>query len=521
VSKLIERMAKAIDVVISGFDRIVFKGFLRPLMFPDGAMSFLARNNVLNKDYKDWVQGQSQALVESVDKMVREKTDRGIVPIPSSHTRKEDLARRQQEALGIKEGVIGAWSCVEAGQSYRACFDREKGFPQLRWESVRCKHLYVYMDHADYGFLNLRIQTWFPFQIQICMNGREWLRRQLDRSHVPYQRSRNKFFDIDNQKVAQRCLDRQVETQWPWLLDRLIPGIFPTRRQTLGPDLSYYWTLWQSEWATDLIFHEVPTAETTTQILLKHALNTGTSDRVMQYLGRPLTKHGQPFLSCSSEVKTRASSFHEGLCVRHWADRNSVKVYNEQNVVRIETTINDPGDFRVVRAKQGAARREPKKRRPMRKGVVDISLRASVSQDVNKRVMDHLATFTDATPLEELVAHCTKSFTKDGRRTRALEPIGKDRELLMAIADPRIALNGASNAELRDVLGKKAWAKGLAEKQLSARITRHLKLLRDHGLIRKMPNQHRYQLTDAGRQMTAALAAALKASTKELMKIAA
>jgi hypothetical protein len=82
--------------------------------------------------------------------------------------------------------------------------------------------------------------------------------------------------------------------------------------------------------------------------------------------------------------------------------------------------------------------------------------------------------FTDATPLEDLVAHCTKSFTKDGRRTRALEPIGKDRELLMAIADPRIMLNGASNAELRDILEKKAWAKGLAKKPLSARITRHL-----------------------------------------------
>jgi hypothetical protein len=72
------------------------------------------------------------------------------------------------------------------------------GFPQLRWEEVRCKHLYLYLDHQDYGFCNLRIQTWFPYQIQIALNGREWLRRQLDKAGIAYQRSGNKFLELAN-----------------------------------------------------------------------------------------------------------------------------------------------------------------------------------------------------------------------------------------------------------------------------------------------------------------------------------
>jgi len=521
VDKLIARIGRAIVARLSGFDRLIPKGFIRPLMYAEGAMDFLRSRKVLNKDYKDWAMDQSQRLIEGVERFAQEQTGRGIMPISSSRTRKEELAHRLQKERGIDTGVIGAWSCVEAGQSYRACFDRERGFPQLRWEQVRCKHLYLYLDHEDYGFVDLRIQTWFPFQIQIALNGREWLRRQLDKAGVRYQRCGNKILEIADPEAAQRLLDRQVRLLRPSMLDRLVPMIFPTRRQTLGTQLSYYWTIWQSEWATDLIMQDHDLAREQTEVLMRHALITGTSDRILRYLARPVTADGQPYARDSRQVLTRVATYHDGVRVRHWVGSNSVKVYNEQNVVRVEATINEPGDFRVMRHAQDESRAKPKRRLPMRRGVADIAHRAAVSQGINNRLMDHLASCTDATPLANLVAPYTRPFTKDGRRVRALEPLGKDRELLLAIGDPKHAIQGCSNAELRAILGTQTWGKGYGEGQLSARISRHLSLLRNHGLIRKMPRQNRYQLTDAGRRLTTALAVALKASTQELMRIAA
>ena len=377
------------------------------------------------------------------------------------------------------------------------------------------------MDHPDFGFLNLRIQTWLPFQVQFALNGREWLGRQLDKTSGGYQRSGNKFLSIENLSHAQVCLDRQVRTDWPRTLNRLLPIIFPTRHHTLGKGLEYYWTLWQSEWATDLLFQDAQVGQSTMEQLLRHALMTGTSERVMRYLARPLTSEGKPYASCSSDVQTRICEYHDGIRIKHWADKNSTKIYNEQNVVRFETTINDPSKFRVMRAKQGASAKAPKERLPMRKGVADIAQRAAISHDVNKRVMDHVATFTDPTPLIDLVAPVSRGFTRNGRRTRALDLLGKDRELLMAIADPRFSVNGVSNPALRSELAQLGWGKEYTTKQLSARISRHLRLLHDHRIIRKMPRQHRYQLTEEGRKMTTALIAALNASTKQLMTIAA
>ena len=521
MDKLIARLAHAIVAVLSGWDRFMLKGFIRPISYPEGAMDFLRIRKVLNKDYKVWAQDQSQQLIAGVEQFVQEKTGRGIIAIPSSRTRKEELAHRQQADLGIETGVIGAWSCVEAGQSFRACFDREKGFPQLRWEDVRCKHLYLYLDHQDYGFCNLRIQTWFPYQIQIALNGREWLGRQLDKAGIAYQRSGNKFLEIANPKTAQRLLDRQVEMKWPMLLDRLVPMIFPTRAQTLGNQLSYYWTIWQSEWATDLICQNSTTAQERMNDLMRHALITGTSDRVLRYLARPITCDGNPYARDKSQIVTRVATYHNGVRIRHWAGDNSAKVYNEQNVIRVETTINDPSAFKVMRKPQDAPAKEPKRRMSMRKGVADIAHRAAVSQGINNRVMDHLASLTDATPLVDLIAPYTRGFTKDGRRVRALEPVAKDRELLLALGDPKHGITGLSNGDLREILGEQPWGKKYSKKQLSARVSRSIVLLRNHGLIRKMPNQNRYQLTDAGRQLTATLSAALKASTIELMKMVA
>jgi DNA-binding transcriptional ArsR family regulator len=120
-----------------------------------------------------------------------------------------------------------------------------------------------------------------------------------------------------------------------------------------------------------------------------------------------------------------------------------------------------------------------------------------------------------------LLAPYVHSRTKEGRRVRTLDLSGKDRELLQAISDPSFTVSGITNAALRKKLGTTSWGAGRTDRQLSARVSRHLRLLRDHGLIRKLPNRHRYHLTDNGRQLTTALHAMLSASTEQLLNMAA
>lgn len=504
---------------ITGFDRLVFKGMLRPLLFAAGAQAFLAARGILNKDYKDWMLAQSSMLVQAVEQSTQATCGRGIIPIASCHTRKETLAHTRQQETGITSGLIGVWSCVEAGTTFRATFDRAAGYPKLRVDTTRCKHLYFYYDHPIYGFMSVRLQTWFPFEIQIAVNGREWLRRSLDAAGCKYLKQGNKFLDIADYPLAQHLLNTQLNTQWKEMLAAFLPEVFPTMPQTLGERLTYYWTVWQSEWATDFICDSPETVKRLMDPLLRHALLTGTAERVLRYLARPVCPDGQPHPLASPEVLTRVQTWQDGARIRHWADDNSVKLYNEQNVLRVEMTMNRPDRFKVFRHKEGR-QDAPKQRLPLRKGVADIPLRAQVAADVNKRFTAHLATLKDETPVRQVFAEFG-AHMHEGRRVRALDPLGKDLALLQAIADPALGISGITNKALRGALGGTPWANGKKDKSLSARITRHLRLLRDHGVIRKLPNQRKYQLTEKGRRLTSVVNALLGASTQQLLDMAA
>ena len=148
-------------------------------------------------------------------------------------------------------------------------------------------------------------------------------------------------------------------------------------------------------------------------------------------------------------------------------------------------------------------------------------LRSQVANDVNRRFMEQMATLKDDRPIRDILNEVSRPSIQNGRRIRALDIIGKDRELLQALADPLYAVAGVTNKHLRQKLHASPWAKGQTDQQLSARVSRNLRLMRDHGLIRKMPCQRKYLLTAHGQLLTTALNALRSASTQQLINIAA
>jgi hypothetical protein len=520
VKELIRSLGESVEGVMSGFDRIVFQGLIRPLMYPEGAMGFFCRRRIPFKDARDWVVARTRELTVAVDEWSRRECGEGITYLPSSSIRKEEVARKRQRREQISVGPIGAWACVEAGGSYR--LQAAEGAPRLRHVDTRCKHLYIYLDHAEYGFMSIRVQTWLPYRIQVAMNGREWLSRQLEGKGIGFERWKNKIYRVEDVRIAQELLNEQLSTDWCSLLNSFLALAFPTMRSTLGPDLSYTWSLWQSEWASDVLFRNQADLEKAMTALVRHAFIGGHPERLLRYFGQPVKKNGEPRLDFGGSLNTRITRLDDGYRIRHWLGSNSVKVYNQLNVLRVESTINDPSKFRVHRRKQCAPKDAPKELLPLRKGVADTALRASVSQGINTRMADHLAACRSSQPLHAVLAPVTRRKRYGGRSIRALEPTGKDLPVLAAIADPRHTVNGFSNKELRTLLTGTHQHTGKTNKQQTAMTTRWIRLLRHHGVIRPLrAAPRRYQLTPSGRRLVIALQAALSASTEQLAELAA
>ena len=518
---LFHRFADKIKGILIGFDRIVFKGTIQNICYPKGIEMFLNGHGVLNKDYKDWLMKQSAVIIKDAEDYSKSLKGKGIQYIASSSVRKETVAHEQQKMLGIQEGLIGVWSCVEACNTFKADFDSEAGHPKIRAEKSRCKHLYFYYDHEDYGFMSIRLQTWAPYEIQIALNGREWLKRSLDKSNSHYMLEGNKFLALEDYSLAQKFLDTQRhDTRWDDILSGFTAQAFPSMPALLGERMRYYWILWQSEVAKDYIFENPQVLEEQMGHLLRHAFITGTGDRVLRYFGRPVKDNGQPKTNTDTELCSRLKLWYNGGRIKHWVFKNCLKSYNELNVLRFECTINDPKKFSIIRTVSGDDSGE-KKRLGMRKGIADVYVRTQVSIDCINRFTEQVAALEDDTTVAEIISQVSKPVKSEGKRYRALDVTGKDLELLRAIADPKYNVDPITNKHLQAALKDTVWANKLEGKKLAARISRQLRLFREQGLIRKLPKQHKYTLTAKGRLLTTALNQFLGAKLSDLSQLSA
>ena len=98
-------------------------------------------------------------------------------------------------------------------------------------EPRKCLHLYHYFMHEEFGLCHVRVQTWFPFQVDVCLNGRAWLARQMDRAGLGYRQRDNTFVWLEDAASAQRLLDEQVRTRWPAVLRGLLEVAHPLHRE--------------------------------------------------------------------------------------------------------------------------------------------------------------------------------------------------------------------------------------------------------------------------------------------------
>ena len=515
----VARYRSAITATLSGFDRLVFRGTLLPLVLPRGMHVFLHHAGIRLLDFKQYVVATSERIKEA-SLRAAVAAGRPIRYLESAATDKEDLAHALLAEHPIENGLICAFRTVEPCMSFeyhRAADPRERG---LRLRPRKCLHIYQYFLHPIFGFLNARLQTWFPFNIQICLNGREWLARQFQRcGHTDFARADNCFTRLGDPTLAQRLMDRQLATGWPRVLDQIARTLNPLHARIFKPyPLTYYWSAYQTEWATDLLFETPQALGAIYPALVRHAMLHFQSPDIMRFLGRK-GLHGK----FQGELTSRLQHRPEGVRIKHWVHGNSIKMYDKAGqVLRVETTIAKTDHFKVLRPLERAPR-HPLAWQPLRKGVADLHRRAAVSQHANARYLEALAAVEHSIPLSQLLDRVSRPVTCGGRRLRALR-IGdpQDIALLQAVTRGEFATAGFRNRDLRRLLHPTKRSQSPAEtRRLSARISRQLRLLRAHGVIKKIPKTHRYQLTKGGHLLTAALFAVRQATLQKLVGSAA
>lgn len=485
-------------------DRVIFKGHLTGL-FPDRAFArFLRRQGVLLKDFSPFAQ-QATAELKTHMQILAASLGRPYVYLEGAHTHasgysKEDKAREVMERDGVTQGLICILATVEPCKAFTVRSNRSSG----RLEAVRsrrkCLHFYLYYLHPDFGFMHVRIQSWFPFEVQVYINGREWLARQLDHRGVGYQRFDNALLEIADLGLATKRCQRFFKLRWHKLLDRLVAPLNPwISRISKAGFGSYYWVVDQCEIATDLMWKSRAALARHLPRFFEHAVLELSVQDTLRFLGR------KPNGNLKGEVTSSLKHRPEGYRVKFRMRSNSIKMYDKQSVLRIETTINNPREFKVWRTPQGAPNEAEPRQMPMRKGVADFWRFFEVAQQANERFLRALAEAVPTPAAVNELEEISKPHRRAGRQIPRFNPVTtKDLKLFLAAMVGDHLLNGFRNRDLRKWLYPSAPRSRHEEARRRERVSRLIAKLRGHGLIHKVSGARLYRVSAKGQRVMSA-----------------
>jgi len=267
MNKFIQQFQDKIKGRIDCFDRIVFKGYL-PIGFPNAMYHLLNKNNVLIKDFSKFVDRHTERVVQHA-KDYAQKFNRPYLEAKYGQ-RKEELAQAIAQKDQITEGLVAVFWAMETGGSFKVAYG--EGKPKLVNARRKQRCLYFYFIDRKLGMIHVRLQTYFPMTVQICVNGHNILARKMDENNIEYRQIDNAFHHIDptQLKRVQRFADRIAKMDWPKILEKYARLVNPLLRDILK-GMTHYWVTDQAEYATDLMFDSPETLGPLYQQLVNHA----------------------------------------------------------------------------------------------------------------------------------------------------------------------------------------------------------------------------------------------------------
>ncbi len=487
MESFLQQHAEKITGVLSCFDRLIFKGYL-PFSYPRGMEGFLHQQEVLLKDFRAFALDQSQKLKDHAQALA-EAAGRPLIYL-EKRIRKEDEARRLAAKDGVTEGLVCVFSKLETCSSFKIAYG--KGRPRLKKSYPRCLVFYFYYLDPEFGLLHIRLPTWFPFTIQVYVNGHDWLAHQLDKRGIGYHQHDNAFLAIDNLAIAQALADQLTRKKWPRFLNVLARRVHPLLGGLLKGQ-TYDWVTDQCEFATDVLFKDRQALQSIYPRLLEHASLQFSAEDILSFLGKKLD--GRFRSELTGDLKKRP----QGYRVKHCYDGNWIKMYDKAGqVLRVEMVINRPRRFYVRRwgNKQGE--------RvfgwfTLLKNVAYLGRYAEIARQATQRYLQALAVVTDPQVCQRMLDKvCNPVSTKQGRR-RALNPLSReDQKLFLAVLRGEHIARGFYARDVAKHLQLKPSKDPKEKRRQSGRVGRLLQLLRAHGLINKLPKTRRYRVTDAG-----------------------
>ena len=471
-----ELLSGHVTLEVECLDRLYLNGYIGRLATPGWLVTFM-REQLGKPIPSPVVLGQ---VTEKFREAVKAKALREQIPIYQFNhkERKDDVANRFREQRGVRDGIVFIGVAQEKVQAYQG--KKVNGqFEFTRDKTVYINHYYFYIDDADFGPLFVKVCSYAPWAIKVCLNGHEWAKRQMEKRGIAYEALDNGFLSCaDPQRLQEIC-----DSLGPDDIDRLFRkwlNRLPLPLRAEDRQAGYDWSLsiWQMEVSLTQIFDRPLRGREFFEEIIRDNLDLGRPDRVQLIFDRVVTK------KTPGEFRTRViqDGVHPSLHI-NYKNFDLKQYFKEGRGCRTEGTFRNPNDFGI------------------NKGLANLPYLQKVGREINRRLLEvERVSHNSGLSGDSIQRVVQPTVTNDGEKAPALK-FGQPRvmALFLALTMFHHLINGFHNRDIRglmlDLLGV------TAAEYTTSQMTYDLRRLRLKGLIYRPPKTHRYFLTPYGWKM--------------------
>jgi hypothetical protein len=373
---------------------------------------------------------------------------------------------------------------MEPCTSYKPWHDKQTGKTFLKYDSGKCLHYYFYFIDDELGLCYVRVPTWCPFRLQFYFNGHALLAFQLQRKGISYELQDNAFLMIADFEKANQLSERlNIEK-----LHRKLDG-FAKRYCSVITSLkvAYHWSIMQAEYATDIVFKRQQDLQAIYPHLLETLIHSVKPENIATFLGQKL--HG----NYTGEMGNRFNVRILGSRIKHLMGPVSIKMYDKFGIIlRIETTVDDVSFFQEYRDVRHRTGERETKWTKMRKTIYNLQPLHKLLQAANHRYLDFVSQIETSTVGVKLLSALTHTKIKNDHCYKGFNILADETACLWrALLRGEWMISGFTRMKIQRFLSDKT----------PGQMSRLLKRLRVHGIIRKVGNRYKYYLTQVGRRI--------------------
>ena len=482
-----ERYASNIAGVLTCYDRMIIQGYIAPWSYADGMTRYLKSNGIRIFDYQNFCEPLTKRIRKQAETIAKEAGIEIEYIRKVGAFRKDDRIQAIIESKQITEGLVHIFSAMETCNSYKPWHDKQSGKTFLKNEGSKCLHYYFYFIDRDLGLCYLRVPTWPPFRLQFYMNGHNWLASKMKKKGITYETLDNSFIRISDWQMAQKLSERINPEDLHKVLDVLAKRYCPAVSEL---SLNYQWTIQQIECSTDVVFLQRDFLQPIYSEIIKTAIFSVEPDNIATFLGKRIT------YNCAKEVGTNYNQRILGTRIKHHMGDVSIKMYDKFGVVlRIESTCNNVGEFRVLREISHRDGTISTDKAPLKKSIYSLYQLFTIMKSANYRYLEFISSFDDYSGGSGKLEEVTKSVKDNGRSYKGLNFFDeKDLQVLEVLGRGEFSAFGVQNKDVRKHF----------ENMSSAAVSRFFKRLSLHNIIERKKGSFKYFLTDLGKSVIVA-----------------